>query len=143
LLTQRWREQFVDSGANRGRVLNISSNSSFIGIPAMTFYSGTNAGVLALTRGFAGTMASEGVTVNAVVPGLTNVGRIQELLAKQDRGEIERIHRMEENPLQRPAEPEEIAYACLFLAYDLADYITGTHILVDGGVEITRSMYPL
>jgi len=143
LLTQRWREQFVASGAERGRVINISSNSALFGIPAMTFYGSTNAGVLGLTRGFAGTMAGEGVTVNAVVPGLTNVGRIEELLEKQERGEIERIHRMEEHPLKRAAEPEEVAYACLFLAYDLADYITGTSILVDGGLEVTRPLYPV
>lgn len=143
LLTQRWREQFVASGADRGRVINISSNSALFGIPAMTFYGGTNAAVLGLTRGFAGTMAREGVTVNAVVPGLTRVDRIDELLEKQERGEIERIHRLEEHPLQRAADPEEIAYACLFLAHDLADYITGESIVVDGGLEVTRPLYPV
>lgn len=143
LLTQRWREQFVASGADRGRVINISSNSALFGIPAMTFYGGTNAAVLGLTRGFAGTMAQEGVTVNAVVPGLTRVDRIDELLEKQDRGEIGRIHRLEEHPLQRPADPQEIAYACLFLAFDRADYITGESIVVDGGLEVTRPLYPV
>jgi NAD(P)-dependent dehydrogenase (short-subunit alcohol dehydrogenase family) len=143
VLTQRWREQFVDSDAQRGRVINVSSNSALFGIPAMTFYGGTNAGVLALTRGFAGTMAHEGVTVNAVIPGLTKVGRIEELLAKQDRGEIERIHRMEEHPLQRAAEPKEIAFAALYFAHDLADYTTGTSLVVDGGLEVTRPLYPV
>ncbi|PCR88857.1 SDR family NAD(P)-dependent oxidoreductase [Natrinema ejinorense] len=143
LLTQRWREQFVASSADRGRVINVSSNSAYFGIPAMTFYGGTNAGVLALTRGFAATMAEEGVTVNSIVPGLTRVDRIEELLEKQERGEIDRIHQLENHPLNRPAEPEEIAYACLFLAYDLADYITGTSILVDGGLELTRSPYTM
>jgi NAD(P)-dependent dehydrogenase (short-subunit alcohol dehydrogenase family) len=143
LLTQRWREQFASSNADRGRVINVSSNSAYSGIPAMTFYGGTNAGVLALTRGFAATMADEGVTVNSVVPGLTRVERIEELLEKQDEGEIERIHQLENHPLNRPADPEEIAYACLVLAYDMADYITGTSILVDGGLELTRSMYTM
>lgn len=143
LLTQRWREQFVASPAENGRVVNISSNSALFGIPAMTAYGGTNAGVLALTRGFAATMAQEGVTVNAVVPGLTKVGRIEELLEKQERGEIDQIHRMEEHPLQRAAEPEEIAFAVLYFTHELAGYTTGTSLLVDGGLEVTRPLYPV
>jgi NAD(P)-dependent dehydrogenase (short-subunit alcohol dehydrogenase family) len=140
-LTRRWATQFRASDAERGRVINIASNSALFGIPAMTLYGATNAGVQALTRGYAATLAEDGVTVNSVTPGLINVGRIQDLLARQDRGEIERIHNLEEHPLERPGEPEEVAYACLFLAYDLADYISGTDILVDGGLDITRKMY--
>lgn len=142
-LTQRWRGQFVESDAENGRVINISSNSALFGIPAMTAYGATNSGILALTRGFAATMAQEGVTVNAVVPGLTKVGRIEELLEKQDRGEIEQIHRMEEHPLQRAAEPEEIAFAALYFAHELAGYTTGTSLVVDGGLEVTRPLYPV
>jgi len=141
LLSRRWSQQYRGLGADRGRIINIASNSALFAIPAMTFYGATNAGVYALTRGFAITLAGEGVTVNSVTPGLTAVERIDDLLEKQERGEIDRIHRIDEHPLQRPADPEEIAYACLFLAYDLADYITGTDILVDGGLELARPMY--
>lgn len=142
-LTQRWREQFVQSAAENGRVINISSNSALFGIPAMTAYGGTKSGVLALTHGFAATMAQEGVTVNAVVPGLTKVGRIEELLEKQEGGEIEQIHRLEEHPLKRAAEPEEIAFAALYFAHELAGYTTGTSLLADGGLEVTRPLYPV
>lgn len=141
LLTERWAEAFRDSGADQGRVINIASNSALFGIPAMTFYGATNAGVQALTRGFASYLATDGVTVNSVTPGLTKVERIDDLLERQERGEIERIHQLDEHPLGRAAEPEEVAYACLVLADDHASYITGTDILVDGGLELARPMY--
>lgn len=141
LLSRRWAEQFRGLDAEHGRIINIASISALFSIPAMTFYGATKAGVNGLTRGFALTLAEDGITVNSVTPGLTAVDRIEELIAKQDRGEIDRIHKLDEHPLKRAADPEEIAYACLFLAYDLADYITGTDILVDGGLELVRPMY--
>lgn len=141
LLTRRWAAQFRTADQERGRVINISSNSALFGVPAMTYYGATNAGVKAMTRGFATTYAQDNITVNCVIPGLTEVERIEELLAKQDRGEIERIHVLSDHLLGRPAKPEEVAYACLVLTHELADYITGTDILVDGGLEATRPMY--
>lgn len=142
-LSNLWAEQFRTLDAERGRIINISSNSAYIGVPAMTFYGATNAGVQAMTRGFAAHLAEDGVTVNSVTPGLIRNERIDELLKKQDHGEIERIHKLEEHPLGRAGHPREVAYACLFLAYDLADYINGTDITVDGGLEVTRPMYTI
>lgn len=140
-LTRRWAAQFRASEADSGRVINIASNSALFGVPAMTYYGATNAGVRAMTRAFAVHLARDGVTVNSVTPGLTRTDRIDDLLRQQDRGEIERIHRLEEHPLGRPGEPEEVAYACLCLADGHASYINGTDVLVDGGLEATSRMY--
>ena len=143
LLSRSWARAYRETGGDWGRIVNIASNSAFIGVPTMTYYGATNAGVHHLTRGFAATLASEGVTVNSVTPGLTRVDRIDDLLAMQERGEIERIHDLTEHPLGRAAIPEEVAYACLIFLHDLAGYITGADLVVDGGLEFTRPMYTI
>ena len=137
LLTQRWAREFRDSDPGYGRVVNISSATNQVGIPQMTLYGGTNGGIASVTRGFAAELARDGVTVNTVTPGLIGIERIEDLI--DDRGD--EIYDLDRIPLGELGEPEDIANACVFYASDLADYVTGTELVVDGGVTFTAGLY--
>lgn len=123
--------------AGYGRIINIISTS--IREPI------SNLGVSNTIRGAVGnwskTLANEvgqyGVTVNNVLPGYTNTGRLQEIIVartKDGKTEEEVIKEMKSNvPVGRFAEPSEVASAVAFLASPAAGYINGTNITVDGG----------
>lgn len=137
LLGVRFGEAFRDSSNDTGRIVNISSLTAQLGVPAMTLYSGTNAGVYGVTRGLAAEYARDGINVNAVTPGLIRIERIEQLL--EDRGD--EIYDLDRIPLGRLGLPQDIANACLFLSSDLAGYVTGEDIRVDGGVGFTAGLY--
>ena len=113
--------------ADGGRIVNIASISGVIGLFGQANYAAAKAGVMALTKVLAREMAARRINVNAVAPGvvLTEMGKTipEEVRA----GMLEQI------PLKRFGEPEEIAHAILFLVSDLASYITGQTIHVNGG----------
>jgi 3-oxoacyl-[acyl-carrier protein] reductase len=114
-------------GQRRGSIVNISSISGKVGNFGQTNYSAAKAGMVGLTKASAKEMAKHGVRVNAIQPGLIRTAMTAamppEVLAQK----------MEEIPLRRIGEPEDIARAVLFLASDLSGYITGTVTEVTGG----------
>jgi 3-oxoacyl-[acyl-carrier protein] reductase len=113
--------------AKWGRIINISSIWGLIGGKGEVSYSTAKAGVIGLTKSVAREAAPDGVTVNAVLPGMTRTPPI-ESMAEKHKAAI-----LAETPLGRMAEPEEIAKAIAFLASDDASYITGAAIPVSGG----------
>lgn len=137
LLSQHYAAEYRDSSLESGRIVNISSLTGRLGVPRMTLYSGTNAGIETVSRGFASELARDGVTVNWVTPGLIGIERIRNLL--EDQGDD--IYDLDRIPLGGLGEAEDIANACLFFASDLASYVTGAEIVVDGGVSFTAGLY--
>jgi 3-oxoacyl-[acyl-carrier protein] reductase len=111
-----------------GRIVNISSVSGLIGQAGQANYSASKAGLLGLTKAMAREVASRGITVNAVAPGLVPT-TLTEDLPEEVREYILRI-----TPAGRLGKPEEIAYAVAFFASDEASYITGQVLAVDGGM---------
>lgn len=112
--------------AEHGRIVNVSSvNARFGGSgPA---YAATKAGMVNLTRDLAVEVAAEGVTVNAVLPGVVKT-------AMQDLNDEETMQRQaDKTPLPRLGEPEDVGNAVAFLASAEAEWITGAELLVDGG----------
>jgi len=109
-----------------GKIINITSIHTKHGVGMTPQYDVAKFGMLGLTRSLAQELGREGVRVNAVAPGWTNT----RMTAGRDtpRGRI-----VEQNPLGRFAEPEEIANAVLFLASPASDYINGHELRVDGG----------
>lgn len=98
-------------------------------------YTAAKSGVLGLTRHSAFELASDGIRVNAVLPGPTLTGQIK---AKMTQDRIDAV--AEELPLGRWVEPEEIARSVLFFCSDLSSACTGTHFIVDSGMHIGAPM---
>jgi NAD(P)-dependent dehydrogenase (short-subunit alcohol dehydrogenase family) len=111
-----------------GRIINVSSIYGLIGGKGEVAYSTAKAGVIGLTKSVAREAAADGVTVNAVLPGLTRTPTIETFMAQRYKDAIIR-----ETPLGRMAEPEEVAKVIAFLASDDASYVTATAIPVSGG----------
>lgn len=111
-----------------GRIINIASLASFIGLHEVAAYTASKAGVAGLTRALAVEWARYGVTVNAIAPGVFETDLNRELL-KSGRGEEFKMR----TPMARFGRVEELAGAAVFLASDAASFITGQVIAVDGG----------
>jgi len=112
-----------------GRIVNTASTAAS-GNVGQANYSASKAGVLGLTRALAKEWARFNIAVNCIAPGGVKTQMTAALPEKIMTGLLSRI------PLGRLAEPEEIASVHVFLASDLASYITGQVILVDGGLKI-------
>jgi 3-oxoacyl-[acyl-carrier protein] reductase len=111
-----------------GRIVNITSVSAQTGgVSGGVHYTASKGGLQAMTKTLARDLAPHGINVNAVSPG--QIDADPELLTPE-----QREHVMSLIPLGRLGEPEEIAYAVLFLASPMADYITGATLDVNGGV---------
>jgi 3-oxoacyl-[acyl-carrier protein] reductase len=113
-----------------GRIINVSSVSGIGGLPGQTNYSASKAGVIGLTKALAKEVAARNITVNAVAPGYVKTYLTQDL-SDDIKDFANRI-----TPIQRWAEPREIAYAVAFFASDEASYITGQVLRIDGGMML-------
>jgi 3-oxoacyl-[acyl-carrier protein] reductase len=111
-----------------GRIVNISSVSGIAGQGGQTNYAASKAGMIGFTKSLAKELGPRNVTVNAVAPGFVLTDLTADLSEDLQRRAIETT------PLRRMGEPEEIAYAVAFLASDLASFITGEVLTVDGGL---------
>jgi len=114
--------------AKYGRIINVISPSALSGRAGQTNYSAAKGGVLSFTKSLARELASFGVTVNAVSPGVIETELTSTL---PDKVKAELLGMI---PLGRFGMPDEVAQAALFLASDEAAYITGQVVSVDGGI---------
>ncbi len=112
-----------------GSIINIASAAAFLGVPEAMVYGGVKAGVLGLTRSSAVDLGPRGIRVNAVCPGSVLTEGMQNNVTP------EKIAvRAQRTPLRRLGEVQDIANAAMFLATSDSSWVTGTSILVDGGV---------
>lgn len=113
-----------------GVILNTSSVVSLYGQPSGCLYPTTKFAVNGLTKSLSRELAPRGIRVNAVAPGVTRTDMVANLPEALIKPLVARI------PIGRVGEPDEVADAFLFLASDMASYITGAVLPVDGGVII-------
>jgi len=111
-----------------GRIINISSVVGVLGNPGQANYVAAKAGVIGMTKATAKELASRGITVNAVAPGFIETDMTDKLPEEM------RTQLLQQIPLAKLGQPEDIAKAVRFLASDDASYMTGQTIHVDGGM---------
>lgn len=127
LVTQACMKPMV--AAKYGRIVNLSSVSAKRGggIFGGGHYSAAKAGVLAFSKNLSREISKDGVTINSVCPGLINT----EIWKSLDKELVEKI--LDDIPMKRPGETQEVADTIVFLASKEASYITGEEIDINGG----------
>ncbi|MDE0521542.1 MAG: SDR family NAD(P)-dependent oxidoreductase [Boseongicola sp.] len=127
LVTSAMRE------AKFGRIINISSGNAKLAVPYRLAYVTAKKAILGITEALALETARDGITVNAILPGYIAT---QTLLDRADAGILDKDSFAERTPVGRWGRPDEIARAAAFLADADSGFITGSTLVVDGGITI-------
>ncbi|HIA75056.1 MAG TPA: glucose 1-dehydrogenase [Dehalococcoidia bacterium] len=118
-------------------IVNIASVSGFIAQPAFVPYNASKGALLQLTRCLAMDLSEFNIRVNAVCPGAIYPPATERHIAFENADRDEFLEKAgQDSFLKRVGRPEEVAYAALFLASDEASFITGSHLVVDGGATV-------
>jgi len=120
----------------KGNIINISSGLGVVPEPESPAYCSTKAAIIMLTKCMAQEYASEGLRINAILPGPIDTPLLRNAFSSEK--EIEEYAKL--NPMKRIGRPEDVASVAVFLASDEASYVTGGLYSVDGG-ESTSSVY--
>jgi NAD(P)-dependent dehydrogenase (short-subunit alcohol dehydrogenase family) len=112
----------------KGAIVNIASTRALMSEPNTEAYAASKGGILALTHALAISLGPDRITVNAISPGWIETGDYSQLKASDHA----------QHPAGRVGKPEDIARACLYLTDPDNDFITGTNLIIDGGM--TRKM---
>jgi NAD(P)-dependent dehydrogenase (short-subunit alcohol dehydrogenase family) len=114
-----------------GRIINISSGAGFSGSPRFVAYGASKAAIIAFTKGLSKEVASSGIRVNSIAPGIGDTNFLR--TANFPEGELERALKM--IPSGRSTTPEDVGNMVAYLASNAADNIVGQTFLVDGGMS--------
>ena len=118
-----------------GVIINIGSTAGIRPRPGLTWYNGTKGAVNLLSRSLAAELAPDHIRVNCIAPVMGATGLLEAFMGVPDTAE-NRARFLATIPLGRLSTPEDIANACLYLASDEAEFITGVILEVDGGRTI-------
>ena len=113
-----------------GRIINISSVNGVKGQSGQTNYSAAKAGCIGFTKALAQELATKGVTVNAIAPGYIGTDMVMAIKEEVRQAIIDTV------PMKRLGKPEEIGALCAYLASDLAGYMTGATLNINGGLHM-------
>jgi len=115
-------------GQRNGKIINISSVAGIIGNPGQANYAASKAGVIGLTKSNAKELASRNINVICIAPGFIETDMTGKLNDQQKEVILNNV------PIKRLGQPEDVAKAVLFLSSSDSDYLTGQVITVDGGM---------
>ncbi|UDH01580.1 SDR family NAD(P)-dependent oxidoreductase [Rhodococcus opacus] len=125
--------------ADGGSVLVTSSVSAFTYFPGEGVYCMTKAAVSQMVRSLAVELGSRGIRVNAICPGVIDeAGMSHDAFADTDDPEAESRNAAAISPLRRNGQPHDVSRAAVYLASDASAFITGSSLVIDGGVSIPR-----
>jgi acetoacetyl-CoA reductase len=114
-----------------GRIINISSVNGVKGQAGQSNYSAAKAGVIGFTKALAQELATKGVTVNAIAPGYVATKMVMAIREDVLKSIVDTV------PMKRLAKPEEIGGACSYLASEVAGYMTGATMNINGGLHFS------
>jgi len=117
-----------------GSIVNMSSALGLVGDPDLAAYGAFKGGIIALTKAMAIGYGPQGIRVNCICPGDVNTPMVQAFFANAPDPSRFRAEITSHYALRRIAEPQEIAEAAAFLASDAASFVTGSALVVDGGL---------
>ncbi|MDQ0493250.1 NAD(P)-dependent dehydrogenase (short-subunit alcohol dehydrogenase family) [Paenibacillus brasilensis] len=111
-----------------GSVVNMTSTRAFISEPDTEAYAASKGAIASLTHAMAISLGKDGIQVNCISPGWIETGNYKQLRTKDH----------QQHPFERVGNPQDFARACLYLTQPGNDFVTGTNLVVDGGM--TRKM---
>jgi meso-butanediol dehydrogenase / (S,S)-butanediol dehydrogenase / diacetyl reductase len=117
-----------------GVIVNTASVAGQVGVLNRAAYCAAKAGVVGLTKSVAVDYIGQNIRINAICPGTVDSPWIQKILSAQPDPVAERQRMVERQPMGRMGEPAEIAKAALYLACDDSAFVTGTALIIDGGL---------
>lgn len=119
-----------------GAIVNMASVAGLMGVKNRAAYSASKGGVIALTKSMAIDYVEDGIRVNSICPGTVDSPSLQKRLDALPDPVAARRDFIARQPMKRFGRPDEIASAVLFLCSDESSFITGTEIIVDGGMSL-------
>jgi len=128
-LSQAAAGHLIERGQG-GRIINVTSTNGFVGEALLSPYNASKGAMELLTKSLAIELGPHGITVNSVAPGLIGTEIGLDFPLKPEFWEYAKEH----IPLGKLGHPKDVAGAVVFLASDASEYITGQHIIVDGGL---------
>jgi len=129
--------------AGKGAIVNVASEWGLNGEANHVAYCASKGAVIQITRCMALDHARDNIRINSVCPGEIHTRMVDDILAQQGGDPAHNLQRLAAGiPMRRLAHPSEVARCVQFLASDLASYVTGTNLSVDGGNDATAGPYP-
>jgi len=123
--------------SNSASIVNIASVAGLVAVKDRFAYSTSKGGVISLTKSIALDYVNENIRANSICPGTVDTPWVERITQDYDNPAHARELMRQRQPMGRLGNPEEIAYAALYLASDESRFVTGTNMIVDGGLTMS------